>query len=411
MPTTDVRKLYGPPGTGKTRELTHLALRAAKTFGPERIAALTFTRTAASELKERIVAGLGLIAPDQPYARRKYLNQTLPWVGTIHSIALRLCGSRGVLKAADLTRFVHDMGGQPSQSYADAEDAEGYAWAEPGRDEVEAALAVHAMARHRLIELAQAYAEAQWGYGGPSLGPQQVMHLVRAYEDFKRDLGRIDFEDMLEQALDAELPVDVVLADEVQDNSPLLWLVLDRWSADKLVALAGDPYQALYIWSGAEPGLFINHQGLLHRLGDSHRLTQAAADRAQRTLVDGGYRDDEWLGTWTGKASGEMHDGSAFWLARTGKLLSAVRADLEDAGTPYANIRGGGPLSTKAADAYRVLLRLRRVGMVDAAALAHLASQNDLISKRNADRLKAIARSSPDETFDEVQARAQLGIG
>ena len=407
----DTRKLYGPPGTGKTRALTDLALRAARAFGPERIAAVTFTRTAASELKERIASGLGLMLPEAPQARRRYLNQTLPWVGTIHSIALRLIGPSHVLKAADLTRFVHDMGGQPSATYADAEDAEGYAWAEPGRDEVEAALAVHAMARHRMIELAQAYAEAQWGFGGPSVSPHQVTHLVRAYADFKRDLGRIDFEDMLCHGLDFELPVDCVLGDEVQDNSPLLWAVLDRWSAGKLVALAGDPYQALYIWSGASPGLFINHVGQLHRLGDSHRLTQAAADRAQRTLLEGGYRDDEWLGTWTGTSQGQMRDGSVFWLARTGRLLQPVRADLEDAGTPYANIRGGGPLATKAADAYRVLLRLRTRGLVDAQALYHLASQNDLIPKRSVDRLKAIARQSPDEPFDVASAEAQLGIG
>ena len=78
----DTRKLYGPPGTGKTRALTDLALRAARAFGPERIAAVTFTRTAASELKERIAAGLGLVLPEAPQPRRRYLNQTLPWVGT-----------------------------------------------------------------------------------------------------------------------------------------------------------------------------------------------------------------------------------------------------------------------------------------------------------------------------------------
>jgi len=408
---TDIRKLYGPPGTGKTRELTGVALKAAQIYGPERTAAVTFTRTAASELKERIVAGLGLVPPEAPYARRRYLNQTLPWVGTIHSIALKLAGHTPVLKARDLTQFVHDMGGQPSSTYEDEENAEGYQWAEPGRDEVEAALAVHAMARHRLISLEQAYDEAQWGYSGPTVGQQQVAYLARQYEDFKRDLQKIDFEDMLEQGLDCELPVDVILADEVQDNSPLLWLVLDRWMHGKLGALAGDPYQALYIWSGADPDLYINHPGKMIPLGDSHRLTPDAASRAQRLLREGGYTEGDWLGTWTGKSIGNMRDGSEFWLARTGRLLSPVRDALEDAGTPYGNIRGGGPLATKAADAYRVLLRLRTRGSVDASGLAHLASQNDLISKRSADRLKAIARSSPDEPFDQAAAEAQLGIG
>ena len=408
---TDVRKLYGPPGTGKTETLTGLAAKAARAFGPERIAAVTFTRTAASELRERIVAALGLIPPSDARGRARFMQQTLPYVGTIHSIALKLCGTQKVLQARDLTRFVHDMGGQPSSEYPDAEYAEGYQWAEPGRDEVEAALAVHAMARHRMIELAQAYEETQWGYQGPTVSPTQVMHLVRAYEDFKRDLRKLDFEDMLEQGMHYELPVDCLLGDEVQDNSPLLWTVLDRWSAERLVALAGDPYQALYIWSGADPSLFINHTGLLHRLGDSHRLTDAAAARALRTLRHGGYEEDEWLGSWGGVGSGESRDGSEFWLARTGRLLQPVRRDLEDAGTPYANMRGGGPLATKEADAFRVLLRLRTRGSTDATGLAHLAANNDLVSKAAATRLKNLARADPREEMDQPTAEAQLGIG
>ena len=55
----DTRKLYGPPGTGKTRALTDLALRAARAFGPERIAAVTFTRTAASDSRSASPRGWG----------------------------------------------------------------------------------------------------------------------------------------------------------------------------------------------------------------------------------------------------------------------------------------------------------------------------------------------------------------
>ena len=406
-----VHKLFGPPGTGKTRTLTAEGQRLITQTGPHRFAAVTFTRTAAAELRERLILSLGFgPGPTDAWARRRWLNERLPWVGTIHSIALKLIGPRRVLSARDLTRFIRDQGGHPTLDENESpEDAEGYLWDAPGRDEVEAALAVYSMSRHRMIELAQAYAEAQWGYRGPPLGPTQVMHLVRAYEDFKHDLGKLDFEDMLEQGMGMELPIDVLLVDEVQDNSPLLWSVLDRWGADKLAGLAGDPYQALYIWSGADPALFIDHPGTLHRLGNSHRLTQAAADRAQTVLREAGYTEGEWLGTWTGKASGERKDGTTFWLARTGRLLQQVRRDLEDAGTPYAYIRGGGPLATKESDAFRVLQRLRTRGSVEAGGLALLAQHNTRVEKAHAKRLEAIARSSPDEQMGIGEAEAQLG--
>ena len=403
------RKLYGPPGTGKTTALTALAIKAAQAFGPERVAALTFTRTAADELRSRIGAALGLQPPVQPWARKRFFDQRLPWVGTIHSVALRLLDRQPVLSTRDLTTFIKSMGGEAHLADVEPEDAEGYQWAEPSRDEVEAALAVYAMSKHRMIELAQAYAEAQWGYRGPTVSPERVQFLVRAYEDFKRDQGKIDFEDMLTLGALHTLPVDAILADEVQDNSPLLWNVLDLWSENLQVALAGDPYQSLYKWSGAEPGLFINHVGGLHRLGDSRRLTPGSASRAQQILREAGYEDQEWLGTWTGTGSGEVTDGSQFWLARTGRLLNPVRQELEDEGTPYANIRGGGPLSTVEAQAYRVLANLKAKGWDTVGGVAYLAAHNDLVSRKNVAALRLQAREHEQEPLDRDAAAHYLG--
>src|SRR5438105_8491399 len=76
--------LYGAPGTGKTTRLTAQFVEAVRTLGPERVAATTFTRAAADELRVRASAALGL--PNDIRA----LRRMLPWVGTTHSLALRL---------------------------------------------------------------------------------------------------------------------------------------------------------------------------------------------------------------------------------------------------------------------------------------------------------------------------------
>jgi superfamily I DNA/RNA helicase len=413
--TTDtIRKIYGPPGTGKTRKLTEIAIKAAGAFGPDRICALTYTRTGAEELRLRIAAALNMHPPMDTWQQRRFFAQRLPWVGTIHSLAYRLLGhQRKVLQAKEITEFVHSQGGHGAVAYPDrVEDAEGYQWAEPGRDEVEAALAVYAGARHRLMEVRQAYDVVPWGMDGPTVSVERCEYIARQYEEFKHYENRIDFEDMLEQGRDMLLPVDVVLADEVQDNSPLLWSVLDSWAAGKHTFLAGDPYQAIYLFSGAEPRLFIDHPGTLQHLGDSHRLDAPSAEYAQSVLRAAGFADAEWLGTWTGLAQPVMPERpSEFWLARTGRLVQGVRSELEAAGTPFGYLNGGGPLQTKAADAYRTLLRLQQRGGAPAGAVALLAGQMEKgwVPHTSKAYFDALARDDPDQIVSAEDLAARLG--
>ena len=406
-----LRKIYGPPGTGKTRELTALACKAAAQFGPDRIAALTYTRAAATELQERIVASLGLKPPDDPWKRKLALRGWLPWVGTIHSLCYRLIGRQPVIGPKDIADFVKAQGGTLSTDYPDLEEAEGYTWGEPGKDEVEQALALYAMARHRLAPIQSVYAGMAWGPEGPQVSPGRAERIAQAYRDFKHSQARIDFEDMLDLGRQCQLPVDILLADEVQDNSPLLWAVLDRWAEERLYVMAGDPYQAIYIFSGAVPGLFIEHPGTLVPLGNSRRLTADSAERAQRVLVEGGHREGEWLGSWTGVGSGEPADGTAFWLARTGRLLSGVARQLEDEGIPFGYLRGGGPLESKAAKAYRALVGLRRTGLIQMASLHALAEQlqRGWLPFGEKARLANLARSDPDTTWDQVMVERAWG--
>jgi len=81
--------LYGPPGTGKTTRLTQIALQAVNVIGPGRLGAVTYTRAAATELKLRLAASLGLRVPESPQASRRVLEANIPWVGSIHSLAYK----------------------------------------------------------------------------------------------------------------------------------------------------------------------------------------------------------------------------------------------------------------------------------------------------------------------------------
>ena len=350
--------------------------------------------------------------PRDQYERRRKLGAYLPWVGTIHSLAYRLAGRPPVIGKADITAFLQGHGGQPAQGYPDGvEDAEGYEWSEPGRDEVEQALSLYAMARHRLVPISEAFESMPWGPQGPQVSPERAEYLAREYEDFKQQVHKIDYEDMLLIGGAESPPVDVCLADEVQDNSPLLWSVQDTWAQGLLYVMAGDPYQALYIWSGAEPRLFIDHQGNLVPLGDSRRLTPGAAERAQLVLRASGFEEREWLGTWTGLGEGLPTDGSAFWLARTGRLIRAIQTQLEDEGIPYGYLRGGGPLERKEARAYRVIHDLRRDGWAYAPAILLLSTQmqKGWLPWGERARLERLARSDPEYQIGVAQLEGEWG--
>ena len=404
----NIVKLYGPPGTGKTTRLTAQAMRSIEMYGPDRVAGLTFTRAAADELKLRIAAGLGLKPPLDQRARKRYLDQTIPWFGTIHSLSLKMCGGK-VLTASDIRDFAAAQGGSANGTLS--EDTDSYTWAEPGSDEITAALAIWAAARHRLVTIEQAWNLVPWDMHGPTVSVGRAERIAKQYEDYKQQIGKIDFEDMLILGKAEMPPVDVVLADEVQDNSPLLWSVLDTWSHDRFTALAGDPYQAIYLFSGAEPSLFIEHVGALQSLGDSRRLTARAAERAQHVLREAGYREARWLDTWTGIGEGNGTDGSEFYLARTARLLQNVYRDLEDQGIPFGYTRGGGPLETKAADSFRTLMHLKTRGVAPAHAVWSLAESCGarVLPHGEKARLHRAAQAEPDALISAEEIERAWG--
>ena len=90
---------------------------------------------------------------------------------------------------------------------------------------------------------------------------ERLGHLAARYEQWKRERSYVDFEDLLGLGAERKLPVDVLLCDEVQDQSPLMWRTLDAWAREpQLTVFAGDPYQSLYSFVGANPDLFWLHR-------------------------------------------------------------------------------------------------------------------------------------------------------
>lgn len=255
--------VLGPPGTGKTtwlaRQIEAIVERFSGPFmqrlHPNPVLVCSLTRAAASEVAGR----------NTPIKRKM--------IGTLHSFCYRSLGGPEFITAEHIelwnsrhpTMYVPPSAAGDPDTISDTRD-DGAGGGR--RDDDYSAIDI---ARHRMIPIERMR---------PGLATFR-----EAWEQFKIDNGpdgkRLhDFTDLIEQAgeLTDTAPGNpaVIMVDEAQDLSALEYRVIKRWAsnADALF-IVGDPWQALYVWRGADPSLFDDPSVPAERrklLGQSYRV-------------------------------------------------------------------------------------------------------------------------------------------
>ncbi len=251
------------PGSGKTRVLTRrIARLVASGVDPGQIMAITFTRRAAGQMRQRLSAlldgGLGAMQ-----------------VGTFHRLALSLlrelgCEPKLVLDEVEARRLLEGA-------------------------LVDAGLSGSVTAASQAISLAKAAAR----------GPDEIAEEWRphydAYQAALRASGACDYDDILLDLLrlleaDAAVREQVrarfpyLLIDEFQDlNAAQYRLVLQLAGAGAGLMAIGDPDQAIYSFRGASPDHFVHlrelfSDTLLFHLGANYR-SQAHIVEAATAVV------------------------------------------------------------------------------------------------------------------------------
>ncbi|MGH1562126.1 ATP-dependent DNA helicase UvrD2 [Mumia sp. DW29H23] len=233
-------------GTGKTRAITHRIAYGAATgvYKPTEVLAVTFTARAAGEMRGR----LRQLGADGVQAR------------TFHAAALRQIGYFWPrLYGNGLPELI------ASKIPLVAEAAKRC------RVQTDSAL---------LRDLA---AEIEWAKVSnvrpddyPRLAPgahrgldavddATVAHVMAAYEEVKRDRGRMDMEDVLlctvsmlaeHEKVAAEIRRQYrwLVVDEYQDVNPLQAALLEQWLGGRHdICVVGDPLQTIYSFAGASP--------------------------------------------------------------------------------------------------------------------------------------------------------------
>ena len=234
-------------GTGKTRTLVHrVAFLLERGVPAERILLLTFTNRAAREMIERAegVSGGAVSAI---------------WSGTFHSVCARL-----------LRRYGSSIGYRPDFRIIDDDDQKKLVGeiikssVENPKDfpkkEIVAKIISEAANESRSVETVA----SRWQTKTAGIDADKIGEIAGKYALRKRELGAMDFDDLLVNGL-AMLKTDGrvremlqehflhILVDEYQDTNGLQAEFTDILAAKhRNIMAVGDDFQCIYTWRGAQ---------------------------------------------------------------------------------------------------------------------------------------------------------------
>lgn len=235
------------PGTGKTKTLISRIryLMEYRHVSPSEITAVTFTNQAASEMRERIVRETG----------KKNAGKSLQ-IGTFHRVCLD---------------FLKEQG----ERFSLAEETEQKKLAEEALEETGLSISAVKFLEYLSMEKAGRIqadtTEKKTDIGKEGTGVQENNALFQEafsrYEDKKKSLGLLDFDDLLVNTVKRISEGSVsdewkkrfcyLLVDEFQDISPIQMQLVKLWSEwGRELFVIGDPDQSIYGFRGADAFCF-----------------------------------------------------------------------------------------------------------------------------------------------------------
>ncbi len=290
-------------GSGKTKTLTHriaYLIDQRKIF-PSRILAVTFTNKAAKEMRERLAKLLG----EQPENR-----QFMPWMGTFHSICVRLLRMDGVHIGLDPRFVIYDSDDQLSLIKQQMK-SKGLT----DRDIKPRSIAAAISNSKNSLQSANDFADSA---SGPT--QQKIAEIFLAYETALKKAAALDFDGLLVKTVELlqkspeirkkwQTQFEHILIDEYQDTNAVQYaLVKLLINSERNICVVGDDAQSIYSFRGADYTNILNFERdfpgtKVVKLEQNYRSTGSILDLANSLIQHNVHRTDKNL--WTNVGSGE----------------------------------------------------------------------------------------------------------
>ncbi len=274
-------------GSGKTRVLTsRIAYILEQGGDPSGILALTFTKKAASEMKERIALMVG-----ERKARRLFM-------GTFHSVFIRFLREYSESLGYPSAFTIYDTGDSVSAIKACLKELQLDEKVYKPKD----VLSRISMAKNNLVTAA-AYARNMQAQEKDAAAKKPfIWKIYELYAQKCKLAGVMDFDDILlnmnillrdnPEALEAiSGRFDYIMVDEYQDTNFSQYLILKKLSQfHKNICVVGDDSQSIYAFRGAKIENILNFkkdypEHHIFRLEQNYRSTKVIVDAANSLIA------------------------------------------------------------------------------------------------------------------------------
>lgn len=289
-------------GSGKTKTLTHriaYLIGELKVF-PSRILAVTFTNKAAKEMRQRLAQLL-----DEDADNRQFM----PWMGTFHSICVRMLRMDGANIGLDKRFLIYDTDDQVSLM-KQIMKARGLT----DKDiKPRAVLSVISNAKNEM--------RSAEDFSRSARGPreQKIAELFFAYEKSLKEVAALDFDDILIKTVELlrsksdirqkwQRQFEYILIDEYQDTNAVQYVLIKLLVNERRnLCVVGDDAQSIYSFRGADYTNILNFERdfpgtTVVKLEQNYRSTGAILNMANSLISYNIHRTDKNL--WTANGDG-----------------------------------------------------------------------------------------------------------
>ena len=312
-------------GSGKTKTLTHriaYLIGELKVF-PSRILAVTFTNKAAKEMRQRLAKLL-----DEEADNRQFM----PWMGTFHSICVRILRMDGASIGLDKRFLIYDTDDQVSLM-KQIMKARGLT----DKDiKPRAVLSVISNAKNEMRSAEDFSMSAR----GPR--EQKIAELFFAYEKALEEAAALDFDDLLTKTVELlqnspeirqkwQRQFEHILIDEYQDTNAVQYALIKLLvNEQRNLCVVGDDAQSIYSFRGADYTNILNFERdfpgtTVVKLEQNYRSTGAILDLANSLIQHNIHRTDKNL--WT--ANGDGIDPKLWQLYSESEEVLAIANEIQ----------------------------------------------------------------------------------